>query len=214
MEMVTHLKSLVNKVEVKALESGDYAFGEIAIERKELGDLLNSLHDGRYFRQLKVLADTYGKPLILFEGDIDNTTLVRFMKVGRKRMKRGFVLNDSEKKTIRETQHGTLFGWRVPILQSSSVEDSAVRIAEIYNREMGYKVTSAPGPAVKKSVDVKEIRYNMVCCVNGIGGTLGKRILKVTPTFSDMRDMGAEVLCKRVDKLPLERAKMLVEAIQ
>ena len=212
-EMVNALKPLVDKVEVGRYGSGDYIFGEIGIERKEVGDLLNSVNDGRYFKQLKVLNDTYKKPLVLCEGDIDNTVLVRFVKQGRRRSKVGIVLNDGQKQTVRTVQHSTIFSWGTPVLQSSGLEDSAIRIADIYDREMGYKVSTPPSPAVKKSSNVKEIRYNMVCCVNGIGGTLGKRILKVAPTFGDITKLGAEKLCSKVDKLPLNKAKILVEVI-
>jgi len=213
-KLIVALRKLVDNVEVSRYGSGDYVFGDIGVERKELTDALNSVNDGRYFKQIQVLKDTYKKPLVLFEGVIDDTEKVRNVRIGRRRFKKGFVLTDGEKQTLRQIQHSTILGWGIPIIQSTDIEDTARRIAMIYNREMGYTVSTPPGPAVKKSVDVKEIRYNMVCCVDGIGGTLGKRILKVTPTFSDIRDMGAETLCKKVDKLPLKRAKMLVEAVR
>jgi len=213
-ELITGLRKSLDNMEVGRYDSGDIIFGDVGIERKSLRDALASLHDGRYFRQLERLKDTYKKPLVLFEGDIDNTTLVRFVKIGKRKSKRMFVLDESEKKQLREMQHATLFGWGVPILQSSSVEDTVKRVTEIYNREMGYKITRPPSPVIKKSQEVGEIKYLMLNCINGVGPTIAKRVLKVAPTFKDIYGLGAKVLSTKIKGLTVSKAKLLVEAIQ
>ena len=213
-QIITELRKRVDNVVTGRYDSGDYVFGEVGIERKSLSDALASLHDGRYFRQIKELKDHYKKPLVLFEGDIDNTTLVRFFKIGKKKSKQLMVFDESEKKQIREMQHGTVFGWVIPVIQSTCVDDTVTRIAEIYNREMGYKVSTPPSPVTKKSQEVDEIKYLMLNCINGIGPTLAKRVLKVAPTFTGIRGKGAKVLSSDVKGLTLDKAKLLVEAIQ
>ena len=213
-QIINELKKQVDKVVVKRFDSGDYMFNDVGVERKELRDLLQSLHNGRYFKQVRHLKENYAKPLVLYEGDIDNTTLVRFIKSGRKRSKRLLVLDESEKKQIRETQHGTLFGWGVPILQSTSLADTVTRIVELYNRELGFKTSVVPSPVVKKSQEVGEIKYLMLNCINGIGPTLAKQVLKTAPSFNTLVDIGAKQLAKDIKGLTLGKASLLVEAIK
>jgi len=52
------------------LEVGDYLLpGDILIERKEVGDFLSSLLDGRLFDQASNLVEVSENPTILIEGD-------------------------------------------------------------------------------------------------------------------------------------------------
>jgi len=54
----------------ESLEIGDYiASAEVAIERKESADFLQSLIDGRLFVQLSALKSAYRRPVLIIEGD-------------------------------------------------------------------------------------------------------------------------------------------------
>jgi len=54
----------------ESLEVGDYiASEEVAIERKESGDFIQSLIDGRLFVQLSALRSTYRRPVLIIEGE-------------------------------------------------------------------------------------------------------------------------------------------------
>ena len=57
-------------VEVRHIDSGDIVIGEIGIERKTVNDLINSvMGENRHFwEQIKVLKNTYKKPLLIVEG--------------------------------------------------------------------------------------------------------------------------------------------------
>ena len=55
---------------VKTLEVGDYIVSEnVAIERKETGDFVNSLIEGKLFEQLSNLTRTYEKTILIIEGE-------------------------------------------------------------------------------------------------------------------------------------------------
>lgn len=50
------------KVELNTLEYGDFLFNKrIVVERKEAGDFINSIKDGRIINQMNGLINTYGK---------------------------------------------------------------------------------------------------------------------------------------------------------
>ena len=52
------------------MEIGDYVASEdVAIERKESGDFIQSLIDGRLFVQLAALRSAYRRPVLIIEGE-------------------------------------------------------------------------------------------------------------------------------------------------
>ena len=68
------LRSLGLKVQCATLDIGDYVIPSgYVIERKTVGDFVNSLFSGRLFEQAERLSKVYEAPLILVEGDLQNT---------------------------------------------------------------------------------------------------------------------------------------------
>jgi ERCC4-type nuclease len=61
------------EVESRHLEIGDVVISDTVIERKTGEDLLRSLEDGRFFRQLLLMKRVYRKRLLLVEGEIPRT---------------------------------------------------------------------------------------------------------------------------------------------
>ncbi|MCK4718260.1 MAG: hypothetical protein KAT70_06280 [Thermoplasmata archaeon] len=56
-------------IESKRLEVGDYVLSStLAVERKEVGDFLASLMDGRLFSQMSSLSRAYLEPILIIEG--------------------------------------------------------------------------------------------------------------------------------------------------
>ena len=58
------------KISAESLDIGDYiASEEVAVERKESGDFIQSLIDGRLFTQLSALRSAYRRPVLIIEGE-------------------------------------------------------------------------------------------------------------------------------------------------
>jgi Fanconi anemia group M protein len=58
------------KISGESLDIGDYiASEEVAVERKEAGDFIHSLIDGRLFTQLSALRAAYRRPVLIIEGE-------------------------------------------------------------------------------------------------------------------------------------------------
>ncbi len=58
------------EISSESLDIGDYIISEdVAVERKEAGDFLQSLIDGRLFVQLSALRSAYRRPVMIIEGE-------------------------------------------------------------------------------------------------------------------------------------------------
>ena len=60
--------------ERKRLISGDYVFGDVCIERKEINDFCSSIIDGRLTSQIEKMKKKYKYVYILVSGSIKNRT--------------------------------------------------------------------------------------------------------------------------------------------
>ncbi len=73
--IVAQLRRLGVDVVVRGLEVGDYLVQhgnyQLAVERKEIDDFLNSIVDGRLFRQCHLLSARYPLSFLAIVGDLD-----------------------------------------------------------------------------------------------------------------------------------------------
>ncbi len=58
------------QIRIRKLDVADYIIGDIGIERKTFHDFFRSIIDKRIFTQLERLRDSFKKPLLLLEGDL------------------------------------------------------------------------------------------------------------------------------------------------
>lgn len=69
-------------VEIRQLSIGDFVVGEVSIERKTREDFEASVVDGRLFRQLVEMKDTYKKCILIIEGELPASILNREALLG------------------------------------------------------------------------------------------------------------------------------------
>jgi len=112
--VISRLKRMPGyEVEVLGLDSGDYIVGEgCVVERKSARQFYNSILDGRYIAQGKMIAEAFGRVIYIIEGD----------------------LNDTPHNSTRESVfYGALYYLSVlegiSIIPSSDVEETAALIA-------------------------------------------------------------------------------------
>lgn len=168
------IQSKVSDVDVRMLDSGDYVFGDFAIERKELNDLHNSIIDGRYWSQVKLLKENYPNPIIIIEGDKFNTT--KRARVGGKIFSKK--LDDGDRKTISGIENSTLIKWGIPFINTIDSNDTVNHIVGFYEMLNRESKGSSPRAIVKKSKSADEIRLNCLQCVEGVGPTIASRIFE------------------------------------
>jgi ERCC4-type nuclease len=207
--IICKARELESDIQVSRLTVADYAFGEYGFEHKNYNDLLGSIYDTRYWTQLGLLKDTYPKPVIIFEGNIQNS----YKKMRENGELRSYPLSESDRKIIRSTENGTFMGWNIPILYTVDQEDTATRVVELYKRYTGEDKGAPPRVAVRKGKTPEEIRKLMLMNIEGIGSKTSERILEKY-TFLDLLAYGdPNVLVKNVQGLKFSSAEMLLRVM-
>lgn len=149
-------------VQLQHIESGDYVFDAVGIERKTISDLVGSItgkeKGHNFWEQLKVLKDTYKKPLVLIEGFIDWDD----------RMVSSIVIGITE-------------GFGVPYVNSSSRYQSATIIGRIWERYGVARTSKIPPPAVKKGYTTQQIKWCMLQTIPHLGVVVAKRVVDEIP---------------------------------
>ncbi|MHA1771339.1 MAG: DEAD/DEAH box helicase [Candidatus Thorarchaeota archaeon] len=127
----------------ETLEIGDYIASEdVAIERKEANDFIQSLIDGRLFTQLSALRAAYRRPVLIIEGE---------QIIGLRAVNPAAIYGALASIAIR---------LQIPILWSRNFEETAqllYRIAVIEQREEKKPLRTRPGE--KKASDAQTLEY-------------------------------------------------------
>jgi DNA excision repair protein ERCC-4 len=174
--VINQVKELIKDVELKRLDTGDYVIGDFAIERKTIPDLMGSVFDSRYWKQLENLKNTYPHPCVLIEGEC---------VVGLARSNKE-VYTEGDVSLVNSVCNATVMGWSVPIVYTKNYVDTAKKIAEFYARST--KKHDAPRAMVKKEAEPDKVRLGMLQIIEGVGGMGASRILSKYK-FRDLTDI-------------------------
>lgn len=188
-------------VKVQKIDSGDYVFGDVGIERKRLDDFLSSIRPvkgsfkrARLWDQLERLKATYKIPIVLVEGRI---TLDRL------------VMMDPEVKVYLGARASILIGWKLPFLRTDSEFETSRTIESLYLRYGITKVGNIPPIGVKKSDTPSEIKWYMLQCIAGIGAKTAKRILDKYPWFGEIGLVSPTKMAKEIKGLSKKKAELI-----
>ncbi len=181
-----------------AMEAGDFQASErVGIERKSLEDFVASLIDGRMFEQAKRLADTYPRPVLLLEGEGDIYTI---------------------RKVHENAIHGAIasliIDYRIPVFRTKDPKETAKFIAAMAKREQIDLGKENKPRGDKQSFSVKEWQEFIVAGLPGVGGVLGKGLLKRFKSVKGVVNASAEELTEveKIGKKKAERIKEILEA--
>lgn len=144
--LIERLRAAGLPVEVRRLEVGDIAIGErLVIERKTASDLLESLRDGRLFRQGWRLSRC-ARPLLLIEGDPWE------------------LVHCDEAAHVRGALLSLLLGSRIPVAQTGSLEETVALIVHAAlqeerrrRRRARWKAEQAGGPKPPPPPDARAL---------------------------------------------------------
>ncbi|MBI3413189.1 MAG: hypothetical protein HY051_03860 [Candidatus Aenigmarchaeota archaeon] len=123
------LASYGAQVILRSIEVGDYILSDrVAVERKTTEDFLNSIKDGRLFSQLIELSRNFDSPILVLEGN------------GL------FLRSKMHPNAIRGAIASIVTDYKVPILTTTGLEETAAQIFWIAKREQ---------EELKKSVSIR-----------------------------------------------------------
>jgi ERCC4-type nuclease len=188
-QIIDELKRKQLSVEVRRLDSGDYVFNGVAIERKTLQDLLSSTFDRRLWVQLDTLKNTYKHPLLL----VENWT--------------GLTGQDNIIKGILST---IITKFKIPILYSYNYLETVEWIKSLYIKTGTNKVTFLPAP-VKKQKTIQDIKLEMLQVIPTIGPKTAKTILTKCPDIFSKPINGKEL--QNIKNLHKQGKELLIEVL-
>lgn len=184
------------KLKPMNLHVADFQASErVGIERKTVGDFLQSVVDGRLFKQAESLAATFEKPLILLEGDEDI-----------------FEMRNIHENSILGALTTLVVDYRIPVLRTRDAEETAKFIAWFARREQLDLKKGLQIRGDKRVMATGEWQEYLVAGLPGVGTKLAKSLLRgfgsVEGVFS-----ASEGELKKVEKIGDKKAKEIRRVI-
>jgi Fanconi anemia group M protein len=187
-----YLKKFGALVKLLSLEVGDYIVSDrTVVERKSHEDFINSIIDGRLFKQAEELKDNFSKPIFLVEGDYF----------------RGRINENAVKSAIASI----ILDYEIPIVMTKTEEETARTIFWLAKREQFITKKGMGIRGKKKPKRMKELQEHVVSSLPGISTVMSRRILEkfrtirdfVNATENEMKKVEGigKVLAKRLHKI-------------
>ena len=165
------------QIDFARLSVGDYIISpEIAIERKTISDLINSIYDGRLFIQCSDLIQFYSKPVLLIEGNILNLQFENFTE------KQNDEIEITVEKILQiyDALATVALIFRIPIIHSPSANYTSKFLIILLNKAIKSGIT-INGPLIKrikKGNHVQLQQLSILSSLPGVGDKLAIKLLK------------------------------------
>ena len=180
-------------IQVKQLEVGDFILSDsIAVERKTIEDFLSSMIDGRLFNQLQRMAANFDQPLLLVEGEMQEI----------------YSLRNIHKNAIIGALTSIALNYRIPILFTKNVEETAEFIYVIAKREQLGKEKDIRIRIGRKGLSLSEQQRFIVEGLPLIGPNLAKNLLKNFGSIKGIVDASEKDL-QEIENLGPKKAKQI-----
>ncbi|MCK4551165.1 MAG: DEAD/DEAH box helicase, partial [Candidatus Aenigmarchaeota archaeon] len=160
------------------LAVGDFQISSrVGIERKSVDDFLQSIIDGRLFSQLKDLSTHFSRPILIIEGDD---------LYGRRQI---------HPNAIKGALNSIAVDFRIPILWTKTLDDTAETIIEIAKREQEEGKTFAIRGARSTLSEDEELEY-FVAGLPDVNTSFAKKLLEKFSTIKKLVNAKQERLMK------------------
>ncbi len=191
--VVQLLQELGCQVVVKQLGVGDYIAGkDTAVERKTVQDFLSSIVDGRLPQQLMALAESYERPIVLVEGDIDEL----------------FTSRNIHRNAVIGMLTSIALNYRIPLLFTDSVRETAQYIFVIAKREQLGKGSDVRLRVGRKGMTLQQQQQFIVESLPLIGPQMAKKLLGHFGSVQAIVNADERQL-QQVDNLGKEKARKI-----
>jgi len=164
-------------VEPQQLDTGDYVLStRIGVERKEVDDFLESMINGKLFKQLSQLRDAYSRPILILEGE----NLL----------------------TKRNINHNAIFGslasisvdFGIPVLTTKNSAETADLLHVIAKREQREDKKDVAIRGEKTQMSMKERQQFLVEGLPNVSAVIAKRLLSHFGSIKDIANATEEEL--------------------
>ena len=167
------------QIDFARLSVGDYIISpEIAIERKTISDLINSIYDGRLFIQCSDLIQFYSKPVLLIEGNILNLQFENFTE------KQNDEIEITVEKILQiyDALATVALIFRIPIIHSPSANYTSKFLIILLNKAIKSGIT-INGPLIKRIKKGNHIQLQQLSILSSLPGVGDKLAIKLLKKF-------------------------------
>jgi Fanconi anemia group M protein len=189
------LRKLGVDIELRQLAVGDFVVSpRVGIERKSVGDFLQSLIDGRLLDQAELLRETFECPLIILEGDGLYT-------------RRAIHPN-----AVRGALAALVVDFGISILPARDEEDTARLLAAIAKREQVQEIKEIPLRRKAGALTLAESQRFILEGLPGVSTVLAKRLLEHFKTVESVMRASEKDLME-VRGIGKEKARAIRETL-
>ncbi|MCK5593923.1 MAG: DEAD/DEAH box helicase family protein [Candidatus Aenigmarchaeota archaeon] len=179
----------------KQLAVGDVIVSDrVGIERKEVGDFLQSIIDKRLFTQMTELKETFERPILIIEG------------------KNLYGIRNMHPNAIRGALASIACDFSIPVIPTRDIEDTKDMVIALARREQGEKrEISLRG--TKRSKTKKEMQEYIISGFPDINIKLSRRILERFGTIKRFINCKEKTL-EEIEGLGKEKAKKIKDIVE
>ena len=184
-------------IEQKRLECADYLLSsDVGVEVKSVSDFVQSIVDGRLFRQIRMMKERFNKPLLIIEGE---ESLFE---------QRGLHPN-----AINGAIASIVVDYGVPIVWTKNKLETAHLLYAIAKREQSNN-KKAVNLHAKKPKELCSQQEYVVSALPGVGSSMAKDMLKRFRTIRAIVDASVEELMQvpRIGKKTAEKIRSLLDS--
>ncbi len=178
------------------LKVGDYICSDrVAVERKTTQDFLQSIFDQRIFTQMAELKESYKRPILIIEGDIEH-----------------FSERNISPNSIRGVLASIAIDYQIPLLWTASQKETAGLIYWIAKREQKGEKRELQVRASKRANGISRQQEFLVAGLPHVSNILARRLLGHFKTPRKVFS-ASEPKLKKVEKIGKEKARRLSEVL-
>lgn len=168
------LRATGASVDFAQLAVGDYVVSpEVAVERKTVHDLVNSIYDGRLYVQCSELVKHYAKPVVVIQGDI------AVLKEIPEDVEEGKARRLAERMPLALEALATVaMEFRIPIIHAPDAEQTAALLLAMANKGLQSKVSGPLLKKIRKENPFYLQQLSVLSSVPGVGDKLAARLLE------------------------------------
>lgn len=163
--VIRHLKEHDVEIEEKQLNVGDFICSDrVVIERKEVGDFLQSVIDQRLFSQMEKLKECFERPIMIIEGS----------------QERLFFERNIHPNVIRGVLASIAVDYSIPIIWTRNSQETAAQVFWIANREQNLPNRE---PQIRNSQRLDSLSKQQEYLIAGLPGISNGRARKLLQEF-------------------------------
>ena len=175
------------------LPVGDYIISDrTCVERKTVPDFEKSIIDNRLFDQVKRLSSSFGKPILLIEGDEADFRLSENVVLGA-------ILK-------------LYYDFNIQVIKSRDPVQTAVILAKVAEREQTVDLREPRLIGEKRAFSEYEQRIMLLSMLPGVGPMLAKRLIEHFGSIKNVINATEEEFCM-IDKIGKKKAARLYALI-